>query len=205
METVVRDAGPEHAGVVTYATSRPRVIGWLKSAAILDGDWGTSIAYVLGIAFTLAGYSSMWHLTMMLGLTTLVAFNYVTICRLNPNGGGVYSSVYHRSHSLAVIGALLLTADYVVTMALSVLDACHYLGLQHPAVWAVAIILLVGMLNWFGPRHTGGLAFIISIFTIATLLTIVVASAPTAIPSAHIAEPAGGFWQNWSMLSDGRE
>ena len=100
--------------VVEYATSRPRVLGWLRSAAILDGDWGTSIAYVLGIAFTLAGNSSLWHLAAMLMFTTMVALNYVTICRLYPNGGGVYSSVQHRSRLIAVIGALLLGADFVV-------------------------------------------------------------------------------------------
>ena len=80
-----------------YATSRPRVLGWLRSAAILDGDWGTSIAYVLGIGFALGGYASVWHLLMMLALTTLVAVNYMTICRLYPTGGGVYSSVHPRS------------------------------------------------------------------------------------------------------------
>src|SRR3970282_1025008 len=109
--------------VVEYATSRPRVLGWVRSAAILDGDWGTSIAYVLGIGFALAGNSSFWHLMAMLALTALVAVNYITICRLYPNGGGVYSSVYGRSKTWAVIGALLLSADYVVTIALSILDA----------------------------------------------------------------------------------
>jgi hypothetical protein len=69
----------------------------MHSAAILDGDWGTSVAYVLGIGFALAGYSSSWHLSAMMVLTTLVAVNYITICRLYPNGGGVYGSVYHRS------------------------------------------------------------------------------------------------------------
>ena len=77
----------------------------------------------MGIGFALAGYSSFWHLGAMMVLTILVAFNYITICRLYPNGGGVYSSVRNRSRLLAVFGALLLGADYVVTMALSILDA----------------------------------------------------------------------------------
>src|SRR5258706_16018806 len=137
------------------STSRPRVLGWLRSAALPDGDWGTSICYVLGIAFFHAGYFSGWHLLMMLVFTTIIALNYVTICRLYPNGGGVYSSVSHRSRTLAVVGALLLSADYVVTASLSVLDACHYLALQNPELWAIAIILGIGGLNWFGPRHAG--------------------------------------------------
>jgi amino acid transporter len=135
------------------STSRPRVLGWLRSAAILDGDWGTSIAYVLGIAFAVGGYNSGWHLLMMLAFTVMIALNYVTICRLYPGGGGVYSSVSHRSKSLAVIGALLLGADYVVTASLSVLEAGHYFNLAHPELWAIGIITAIGVLNWFGPKR----------------------------------------------------
>jgi len=92
-------------------------------------------------------YGSFWHLSAMMALTSLVAVNYITICRLYPNGGGVYSSVYHRSKLLAVVGALLLAADYIVTMALSVLDACHYFGLSNPVLWAIVVILAIGALT----------------------------------------------------------
>lgn len=182
------------------ATSRPRVLGWVRSASFLDGDWGTSIAYVLGIGFTLAGYSSFWHLMMMLGLTTLVALNYITICRLYPNGGGVYSSVYHRSRTFAVVGALLLGADYVITMALSVLDAFHYFDFAHPNLWAIAVILGLGAFNWFGPKHSGGMAFAISLLTLLTLLVLIAASAPTALTATHIAPPTGGVLKNWGIF-----
>ena len=56
-----------------------------------------------------------------------VGWSYEIICRLFPDGGGVYSSARHRSQLLAVIGGLLLCADYVVTASLSCLDAFHYL------------------------------------------------------------------------------
>ena len=191
---------PAHSGVKEYATSRPRVLGWLRSAAILDGDWGTSVAYVMGLGFALAGYTSFWHLCFMLALTSLVAVNYITICRLYPHGGGVYSSVYHRSQLLAVVGALLLAADYVVTMALSVLDACHYLNLEYPALCAIIIIVLIGLINWYGPKHSGGLALLISAFTLATLATIIFASAGTAIQQATIVTPSGGLFHNWGIF-----
>jgi amino acid transporter len=187
-------------GVKEYATSRPRVLGWLRSAAILDGDWGTSVAYVMGLGFALAGYSSFWHLCFMMALTTLVAVNYITICRLYPHGGGVYSSVYHRSQLLAVFGALLLAADYVVTMALSILDACHYLNLEHPAFWAIIIIGILGTINWFGPKHSGGLALLISAFTLATLATIIFSSVGTAVQHATIVKPEGGIFHNWGIF-----
>ncbi len=176
------------------------MLGWIRSSAMLDGDWGTSIAYVLGIGFALAGYSSFWHLSLMLGLTALVAVNYITICRLYPKGGGVYSSVYHRSKTFAAIGALLLAADYVITMALSVLDACHYLNLANPEWWAMAIILVIGVFNWYGPKNSGTLALAISVVTLIALATIILTSAPTAVSSAHISPPAGGFFKNWGIF-----
>jgi len=187
--------------VKELATSRPRVLGWLRSAAILDGDWGTSVAYVMGIGFALAGYASYWHLVAMMLLTTLIAFNYITICRLYPNGGGVYSSVYHRSHLLGVIGALLLSADYIVTMSLSVLDACHYLNVSNPPLAAALIIIGIGILNWYGPKHSGGLALVISFFTLLVLATIIGFSFHTGITQAHIERPTGGFFHNWSIFT----
>ena len=38
---------------------RPRNVDWKRAAAILYGDWGTSKAYVLGLAFVAAGFSSL--------------------------------------------------------------------------------------------------------------------------------------------------
>jgi amino acid transporter len=182
------------------STSRPRVIGWLRSAAILDGDWGTSICYVLGIAFYRAGYFSGWHLMMMLVFTALISVNYITICRLYPGGGGVYSSVSHRSRTFAVIGALLLSADYVVTASLSVLDACHYLALQNPELWAIAIILGIGSLNWFGPRHAGSVAIVISFATLAGLMTLVAVTFPAATRHIVLVPEPGGVMKNWGSF-----
>lgn len=182
------------------STSRPRVLGWIRSAAILDGDWGTSICYVLGLAFYHAGYFSGWHLLMMLAFTTMVALNYVTICRLYPGGGGVYSSVSHRSRTLAVIGALLLSADYVITASLSILDACHYLALGTPEIWAIGIILCIGVLNWFGPRHAGTLAIGISAATLVGLVVLMSAAFPSIAKPISIQPAPGGLLVNWEFF-----
>jgi len=181
-------------------TSRPRVIGWLRSAAILDGDWGTSIAYVLGIAFALAGYQSGWLLMMMLGFTTLIALNYISICRLYPNGGGVYSSVSHRSRTIASVGAFLLAADYTVTAALSVLDACHYLGLPVPELFAILFIIGIGVLNWFGPGHSGSVATSISLIAFFCLITLVAISAHTGLTQATFEPLHESPLHNWTIF-----
>jgi amino acid transporter len=182
------------------ATSRPRVLGWLRSAAILDGDWGTSVAYVLGLAFYHAGYFSSWHLLLMLMLTALIALNYITICRLYPGGGGVYASVSHRSRPLAVIGALLLSADYVVTASLSVLDGCHYLNLPAPQIWAIFLILGIGVLNFFGPRHAGSVAIAISTATLLVLFILVVKVFPVAASHFVFQPVPGGLKNNWVIF-----
>src|SRR2546428_12921868 len=145
---------------------RPRNVDWKRAAAILYGDWGTSKAYVVGLAFAVAGYSSFWLIAAMCVLTALVGVNYMVICKHYPEGGGVYASVRHRSEVISIVGAFLLVADYIVTAAISALSAFQYLGVDHPERYAGLAILIIGALNFFGPRHTGGLAFLISIPTV---------------------------------------
>src|SRR3984885_11164128 len=111
------------------SSERPRNVGWLQAAGLLFGDWGTSRLYVLGLAFLFAGRTSFWLILMMSLLILAVGWAYTQICRIYPDGGGVYTAAKHKSRMLAVIGALLLFADYTVTASLSVLDSFHYFGL----------------------------------------------------------------------------
>src|SRR5690348_6449581 len=113
------------------SSTRPRNVNWFGAAGLLFGDWGTSRLYVLGLAFLVAGHSSFWLIAMMSFLILAVGWAYTHICRIYPDGGGVYTAAKHRSQLLAVIGALLLFADYTVTASLSSLEAFHYFGLGH--------------------------------------------------------------------------
>ena len=105
---------------------RPRNLDWQRAAALLYGDWGTSKAYVIGLAFLVAGYASLPIILAVCGLTGLVAYNYIVICRHFPDGGGVYSAARHQGRLLAVLGALLLVADLTVTAAMSGWSAMAY-------------------------------------------------------------------------------
>ena len=115
------------------ASHRPRNLGWTGAAGLLFGDWGTSRLYVLGLAFLVAGRTSFVLICMMSLLILMVGWAYTQICRLYPEGGGVYSAARSRSAALGVLAALLLFADYTVTASLSALDAFHYFGLERPA------------------------------------------------------------------------
>jgi len=157
---------------------RPRNVDVSRAAAILYGDWGTSKAYVIGLAFAVAGYASFWLIAAMCVLTALVGINYMVICRLYPDGGGVYASVRHRSEVISIVGAFLLIADYLVTAAISALSAFQYLGLPHPEKFAAAAILMIGLLNLLGPKQTGSLAFLVSIPTALVVIALGLFSLP---------------------------
>ncbi len=117
------------AALALLSSERPRNVTWRQAAGLLFGDWGTSRLYVLGLAFLFAGRTSFYLILAMSLLIVAVGWAYTQICRIYPDGGGVYTAAKHRSRMLAVVGALLLFADYTVTASLSALDAFHYFGL----------------------------------------------------------------------------
>jgi amino acid transporter/nucleotide-binding universal stress UspA family protein len=185
--------------VIATNIKRPRNVDVPRAAAILYGDWGTSKAYVIGLAFAVGGYASFWLIAAMCVLTALVGINYMIICRLYPDGGGVYASVRHRSEVISIVGAFLLIADYLVTAAISALSAFQYLGVPHPEKFAAAAIFVIGLLNLLGPKHTGGLAFLISVPTAIVVVTLGLFSLPHLGTAIGNLQPLhGGFFDNWS-------
>src|SRR6266568_3084182 len=124
---------------------RPRNVGWARAAALLYGDWGTSKAYVIGLAFVAAGFASFPIILAVCALTGLVGYNYIIICKHFPDGGGVYSSARLQSRFLAVMGSLLLVADLTVTASLSGWSAMTYFQVpkEHLAIATVGLVLVV--------------------------------------------------------------
>ena len=194
---------------------RPRELRWYHAGPMLFGDWGTSRLYVLGLAFAFTGRSSFWFVAAMCGLMIGVGWSYEIICRLFPDGGGVYSSARHRSQLLAVVGGLLLCADYVVTASLSCLDAFHYLGINGlylttggidtkggiplDALAAALTILAIGGLNYFGPTKTGSIAMVVALATVVLTLVVGVACLPhLGVAFREVESPfRHGVWNSW--------
>src|ERR1700720_3768421 len=178
--------------MIPTSIKRPRNVDAPRAAAILYGDWGTSKAYVIGLAFAVAGYASFWLIAAMCFLTALVGINYMIICRLYPDGGGVYASVRHRSEVISIVGAFLLIADYLVTAAISALSAFQYLGVPHPEKFAAAAIFMIGLLNLLGPKQTGGLAFLVSLPTVLVVVVLGLFSLPHMRTAIGHLEPLHG-------------
>ncbi|MBI3415164.1 MAG: amino acid permease [Verrucomicrobia bacterium] len=161
---------------------RPRNVGWRRAAALLYGDWGTSKAYVIGLVFTgsiVGGYASLPIILAVCALTALVGYNYVIVCKHFPDGGGVYSAARLQGRTLAVIGALLLLADFIVTAAMSAWDAMSYFGVSpgYIRLITIGVILVVGVINYFGPKHSGSIAVSLAVPTVVVVVLIILFSA----------------------------
>jgi amino acid transporter len=183
---------------------RPRNVGWVRAAALLYGDWGTSKAYVIGLAVFAVGFAALPHLLAVCAVTCLVGINYIWICKHFPNGGGVYTSAGLHSRRLATIGGLLLLADFIVTASLSCLDAFHYLGIEDPIAakkWAIITIFLIGAVNFLGPKHTGGIAVWLAIPTLVVVVILVAGGMPH-LSQFHAQPVTGGLAKNWTAFVD---
>src|SRR5881396_1520058 len=187
---------------------RPRNLDWKRAAALLYGDWGTSKAYVIGLAFVAAGFSSLPIILAVCALTGLVGINYAVICRHFPDGGGVYSAARSQGRLLAVVGALLLLADLTVTAALSGWSALTYItsgaehiawikmARDHIALTTIGVLLIMGLINYFGPKHSGSFAVALALPTAVIVVVLIALSVPHL--TTHFLEPPhrslGAVW-----------
>ncbi|MDB6018078.1 MAG: UspA domain protein [Pedosphaera sp.] len=177
---------------------RPRNVGWARAAALIYGDWGTSKAYVIGLALFSVGFAALPHLLAVCAVTGLVGVNYIWICKHFPYGGGVYTAAGLHSRRLAMIGGLLLLADYIVTASLSCLDAFHYLGFDQSDAkkWAITAIFIIGAVNFLGPKHSGGVAVWLAVPTVITVIALIASGTPH-LRQFHAVPPSGGLLHNW--------
>src|SRR5919106_980296 len=164
---------------ISAGVHRPRNVDWKGAAALLYGDWGTSKAYVLGLAFVAAGFSSFPIILAVCVVTAVVGFNYIIICAHFPDGGGVYSAARQQSRFLASVGALLLIANFLVTAALSGWAGVTYLGVpsQYAPMAAMLVILLLGVINYFGPKHSGSVSIWLAVPAVIVVIATVAFSA----------------------------
>jgi len=181
-----------------HTLHRPRNLDWKRAAALLYGDWGTSKAYVIGLAFVAAGYAALPIILAICVLTALVGYCYVVVCKHFPDGGGVYSAARSQSRFLAVVGALLLVANFTVTAALSGWAAMAYFNL--PPDWVrpatLVVIGLIGLINYFGPKHTGNVAMVMAVPMVIVVLLIIGLSVPH-LTTANLERPSSDFAHNW--------
>src|SRR5216110_2747547 len=198
-DLIVTESGTVH---------RPRNVDWKRAGALLYGDWGTSKAYVIGLASLAAGFSSLPIILAVCAVTALVGINYIVICRHFPDGGGVYSSARSQGRLLAVVGALLLVADLTVTAALSGWSALSYVtsGAEH-IIWikflrdhialtTIGVLLVMGLINCLGPKHSGSFAVALALPTAVVVILLIALSAPH-LTTRFLERPHQSFTTVW--------
>jgi amino acid transporter/nucleotide-binding universal stress UspA family protein len=183
---------------------RPRNLDWLHAGPLLFGDWGTSRLYVLGLAFYYTAHASVAYLAAMSAMMILVAWSYTVVCRCFPDGGGVYTAARQINPLLSVVGATLLVGGYIITVAISVVEAFHYVGLAVGHGWGLfaacsGVIVLLGVVNWFGARSAGRLALVVATASLLVSLVIAAACVPflkegVRTISLHSSQPV---WDRW--------
>ena len=186
------------AETISAGVHRPRNVDWQRAAGLLYGDWGTSKAYVLGLAFVAAGFASFSIILAVCALTAIVAFNYIIICAHFPDGGGVYSAARQQSRFLASVGALLLIANFIVTAALSGWAGVTYLGVptQYAPFAAMAVILVLGVVNHFGPKHSGSVSIWLAVPAVLVVVATIAFSAKH-LTLTHLEPPHTDLETRW--------
>ncbi|MDF1808705.1 MAG: universal stress protein [Phycisphaerales bacterium] len=189
--------------------SRPRNLKWIHAGPLLYGDWGTSRLYVLGLAFLYTAHASIVYLAAIGLLMLAVSWAYTIICRCFPDGGGVYTAARQLSPTLSVVGSTLLLAGYIMTAAISAIEAFHYFHVPSNLVLPLAVvaIILVGGVNWLGAKSAGKFALIIALVALGVSAVMAVMSIPYFIKGIDTISfdffretSAGHAWVNFTKI-----
>ncbi len=189
--------------------SRPRSLKWIHAGPLLYGDWGTSRLYVLGLAFLYTAHASILYLAAIGLLMLAVSWAYTHICRCFPDGGGVYTAARQLNPTLSVVGSTLLLSGYIMTAAISVVEAFHYFGV--PSSWTLPLSVItlagIGMVNWLGAQSAGRFAMIIALVALGVSGIMAVLSLPflwrgieTISFEYFTTTPAGDAWVNFTKI-----
>ena len=168
---------------MVIGSSRPRDLGPIHAGPLLYGDWGTSRLYVLGLAFLYTGHASVVYLAAIGVLMLAVSWIYTHVCRCYPDGGGVYSAARDVKPVLSVIGATLLMSGYIMTAAISVIEAFHYFGVPRSLTLPLAVgtLVAIGVINWFGSRRSGQFALVIAVLAMLVSALLALMAVPLFI------------------------
>ena len=160
--------------------SRPRNLRWFHAGPLLYGDWGTSRLYVLGLAFLYTAHASILYLAAIGVLMIAVAWAYGIVCRKFPDGGGVYTAARQLSPTASVVGATLLLSGYIMTAAISIVEAFHYFGAPEGLILplGIATMLFIGAINWLGAKSAGRFALVIAFAALAVSALMAVLALP---------------------------
>ena len=187
------------------ASNRRRGLLFFAFAFAVMADPVSSVAYAIEAALrALGGHLELLTATMALviGIIGLVTLNYWQLVRRFPQGGGspeAAGRAFGEPWSFLPIGALVV--DFALTIAISIAAAASALIAYVPGLAparipiALALVVAVAALTWFG--HGGRMIFAVMtcLFIVAAVVMLVVGFTASHItqgsaPITHDASPA---------------
>ena len=92
----------------------------------------------------------------------------------------MYTAARQLNPTLSVVGSTLLLSGYIMTAAISVIEAFHYFGVPHSLTLPLSVvaILLIGGINWLGAKSAGQFALVIAFAALAVSAVMAVLCVP---------------------------
>jgi len=133
-----------------------RGVGYLGPAlawAVVFADLGTSVYYVPAILYAQVGGLAPVFVLVAAVAFVFVALGHLEIARRYPKGGGGVAAASEAfGPRVGVISGALMVSAYLLTIAITVVTALHYISVIRPfayeiPVLSVAALLLLGTLH----------------------------------------------------------
>jgi amino acid transporter len=185
-----------------------RGVGYLGPAlawAVVFADLGTSVYYVPAILYAQVGGLAPVFVLVAAVAFVFVALGHLEIARRYPKGGGGVAAASEAfGPRVGVISGALMVSAYLLTIAITVVTALHYISVIRPfayeiPVLSVAALLLLGTLHWVGVRELPRVALSMAIAALvceAALVWAVLAQ----VPKLHWAV----FWTSFKDMTGQR-
>lgn len=173
------DAG---APLAAQVSRPPTKLGQWSATAICGNDITSSVLYVTALCTLVSGVYAPVALAMVGVVLYLFRKIYEEVGSALPLNGGAYNVLLNTTSKYkASIAACLTLLSYVATAVISSTEALHY---AH-SVWhdipvvggTIALLGLFAVLNIIGIKESAGVALVIFVLHIATLLGIVASGA----------------------------
>src|SRR5438094_5636327 len=163
--------------------TKSNMLGPILCSAVVFADIGTSVYYVPGILYGTAGIGNLagFFVFLTMSVFVLLTLKYAEVTQRFPQGGGVVTVAAQAiNHWFGALGGMFILVDYFLTAAISCLSGMIYLSVVLPAInpihleITIAVLILLGILNWFGISDTANVRLVSSSIAFVSDLAILV-------------------------------
>lgn len=197
-------------------------LGPILAWALVFADVGTAVYYVPGVLYRQVGGLASAFVLLTTFAFVIVALEHLEVAHRYPDGGGgIAAAVEAFGPRAGVLSGAFLVSAYLLTIAISVVTAIHYLatlGLPWPSTLVALSALFIGLLGawgWVGVRSIARLIAIAALAAVAVDVVLITSVALHLSPAEWVdlfdnvlhplrlgwADAATGFTGAWLAYS----